>query len=490
MQSKWNQSKALFEKVLGMSDLNKAFLSSLSWYDEAKVHDSVKARTRQYLNGYVASPEERANVEIFDYPNYTEQNTFNYGHPSWSKFNLTPWLTGGLVDKNLVMDMNHFPAAIIAGQFSGFNLNAGNVALSLPAYFEQEDMHAYDAFASRHPVIYGNIQAQTDDVNIRNRNIIGEYNYDTSERKAVRFDFIQKHNSRMLGTVYNSGMYDTDVTTAIELKNPIITSTAFIARRIWEPFELIIPTTLKPTKEDWKDKSNWQMVEGYENSNTYALMDKLSVASSTVDVNGVMCYPVTVPLMYRPPKNAFDIACRMMNNTFSSRVVSPMGWFDYLCNDKPFLYTFHVADIAYLMYVYKKRKDMAATNYVAAPEYQESVYLYNPVTTPTITGGIYALAAADEKALLKEIGQAIGISPLLLKVEYITPKGNIQAKVSYSDEKMAIGIPMFAGSINICFDGKATIPPINVGVQSLKDQPNPSNMTDEELKSWLKNNRP
>jgi len=490
MQSKWNQSKAQIEKALGVSDLNKVFLSSFSWYDEGKVHESVKAQTRQYLDGYfynVSSTYDGMNY--YDYPNYTHSNVRLSGHPSWTRYARSPIGEGGLVDKNLTPDMNQFPAAIIAGQTSGLNINVGHVSVALPAYYEQENMHAYDVFASRHTVMFGDIAAKTDDVDIRNRNIIGEYTVAKEGKPAIRFDYLEKHN-RALNGYADAGAYDTDLTTAIELKNPVVTSTAFIARRIWEPFELIIPTKLKTGSHDWKDAKQWEMVEGYEDSNTYALMDKMEVGNTPVDVNGVMCYPVDVPLMYRPPKNAFDIACRMMNNTFSTRIVSPVGWFDFLCNDKPFMYTFHVADIAYLLNVYKKRKDINSRNYTAAANYQDSVYIYNPAQALVENGGKRTLSKEDEKQLLKEIGGAIGISPLLLKVVYTQLQGTAEAKVIYSDEKMGIGIPMFAGSINVSINGSVNVPPINVGVTAPKGNPNPSEMTEEELKAWLKANHP
>lgn len=488
-QSKWQQSRALFEKALGVSDLTKVHLSSFSWYDADMVEDNLSRFGAQYTGSYTkllntgifndaygAGPHKEDQIKV---PNaFSVQDRTGLGSTR-------------LLDKNIGTSLCMFPAAIIAGQTNTLLATSGNATAHLPAYFKQDDIHAYDVFSSRRPLIARVSEMQARSLHGYAR-VAHNHSVSTPDGTITQRD----------GGRYAVYANQVDVTNAFKLKNPMVTSTAFITRRLYEPFELIIPTRLKAGQTDWTKKENWVMVKGYENSNSYALMDQLVVTDERVKVNSTWCYKVTVPLMYRKPSNAFDLVNRLMGNDGFHQAAASLGWFDFLASDEPFLYSFHVADIGYLLY---HAKDVAVENHrsnsgpevkdyqvldlgTASTEPYAGVYLFKgEEALATDETGKQSLTKGDERALLKAIGKELGISPLLLKVIYTGDLGTHQAEIHYSDEKMGIGIPMFAGKIRVNITGKPSSPLYAVDNRNQTyGSLNPSLSTSSEIVQWYK----
>lgn len=492
-----------FSNVEGWAGSRGLYVSSLVWFNETLVGDAMAVGSNQYggipMTNLVNEKQKR-----IDYNYHETQPSYNYLPTRRNfKFGLGHVLDWGLnkrqttssviwADQNEVKDNftlshtfnnlypsnpNFFREELLPGESTtafelyqnkyetyshsldiseganypynpstDTNANAFNVMAYLPTYFEKTDPHAYDVFATR--------TWKRSEKNAWDTSTSG-IGYDIGYNNAN----FNATNS----TKYNTFRVPIDVTRNLELAAGIVTGTKFVAARLVEPFDMIIPTTILPDSSsydpedhdddyepvdedevsihvlDWRDPENWKMVEGYEENNTYALMDHISIDLRTVEVGQekVRCYPVTVPMMYRKPKQYMDISTRwtIPNPHTSSQSDRLMTWMDVLANGKPFLYTFHVVDIAYLLKVVQDSNQMT----------EGFTYVDKDNTMYWTTKEVGRISSEDANEVRRTIAAAIGLSPVLLEVF----NDGDDIIVSYTDKNVGMGIPFAAGSIRV-----------------------------------------
>lgn len=294
------------------------------------------------------------------------------------------------------------------GEFNTDNVHSANVMTYLPSYVKNDTLRVYS-------------------------------NYNTPMVRAINNN-IAKHFWTPPGYVRGGNdPHDViDMTTAFKMQNPMTQTTTAIATRVWEPTDLIIPTTLVEDG-NWENPEDWVKVEGYENTNTYALMKEMAIGSTPTYRQDVRCYPVSVPIMYRKPKHAFDLMVRLANPA-GGLLRGTIDMFDVLASDKPFIFTFYVADIAFLI----ENRALTAPELAARYDAKTNTF-YKPGVD--VSGG---LSEENSDALRVEIAELIGISPVMLKVDLTDGV----YRVHCTDEFVELGIPMFAGFINVEFGDK------------------------------------
>ena len=485
-QQKWLERRDQIAKVLGVSSMDKVYLSSFAWFDADAVYGSIRRNLRTY-EGWACLNDD---VNILGM-NRGIANAFVDG--STVKSHLTRCMTnngGGFIhDFNIAPELSNAPGLILTGQLNSFIHNASNVVGALPAYFDTEDTHAYDTYSTKRTVRINQITGIETRSARRWNSRTGQIEYtevDSNYPNIKTFGYYTNH----VGTTYES---QADFTLLHKFKNPMISGGALINKRVWEPIDMLIPTRLKDNTTDWTNKDNWVMVNGHEKESSYALMDQIQVEKDTVYVGDVRSFKVSVPVMWRKPKFSFDLSNRLGQKTRTYKDdapqhadASPFNWFDFLASDEPFSFTFHVADISNLLHHAEIEKEVVSDG--ITPSYDDTTRILKlKGITEAFTGD--NISDENKKLIRKKIAKWIGISPLLLRIDYVKGKPAYQAVVTYTDEVVGLGIPMFAGQIKV--DLKATesnpagIPAATVAntpVQGDLDASSP----EDELIAWYK----
>ena len=482
-QQKWLERREQLAKVLGVSSMDKVYLSSFAWFDADAVYDSVRRELNTY-KGWTCLIEDT---------NTLGMERGYYGSSGKVKSHMTRWLGSDddyiMTDFNIAPELSNAPGLILTGQLNSFIHNASNVVGALPAYFDTEDVHAYDTYSTKRTVRISQINGIETRSARRWNSRTGQIEYtevDSNYPNIKTFGYYANH----VGTTYES---QADFTLLHKFKNPMISGGALINKRVWEPIDMLIPTRLKDNTTDWTNKDNWLMVNGHEKESSYALMDQIQVEKDTVYVGDVRSFKVTVPVMWRKPKFSFDLSNRLGQKTRTYKDdapqhadASPFNWFDFLASDEPFSFTFHVADISNLLHHAEIEKEVVSDG--ITPSYDDTTRILKlKGMTETFAGD--NISDENKKLIRKKIAKWIGISPLLLRVDYVKGKPAYQAVVTYTDEVVGLGIPMFAGQIRV--DLKATesnpagIPAgtvANTPVQGELDASSP----EDELIAWYK----
>lgn len=481
-QQKWLERRDQIAKVLGVTSMDKVYLSSFAWFDADAVYESIRRNLRTYQGwSYLNTGTNILGMNHSDTPN------------SIVKSHMTRWL--GLQDSYIMTDFNiapelsNAPGLILTGQLNSFIHNASNVVGALPAYFDTEDVHAYDTYSTKRTVRISQITGIETRSARRWNSHTGQIEYtevDSNYPNIKTFGYYANH----VGTTYES---QADFTLLHKFKNPMISGGALINKRVWEPIDMLIPTRLKDNTSDWTNKDNWVMVNGHEKESSYALIDQIQVEKDTVYVGDVRSFKVSVPVMWRKPKFSFDLSNRLGQKTRTYKDdapqhadASPFNWFDFLASDEPFSFTFHVADISNLLDHAEIEKEVVSDG--ITPSYDDTTRILKlKGITEAFTGD--NISDENKKLIRKKIAKWIGISPLLLRIDYVKGKPAYQAVVTYTDEVVGLGIPMFAGQIKV--DLKATesnptgIPAATVAntpVQGELDASSP----EDELIAWYK----
>lgn len=482
-QQKWLERREQLAKVLGVSSMDKVYLSSFAWFDADAVYESVRREPTTYKGWTCLNTDT----------NILGMERGNYGAAGIVKSHMTRWLGYEddfiMSDFNIAPELSNAPGLILTGQLNSFIHNASNVVGALPAYFDTEDTHAYDAYSTKRNVRI----KQIDSIETRSAR---RWNSRTGQIEYTEVDS-NYPNIKSIGYYANHvdryGTSQADFTLLHKFKNPMISGGALINKRVWEPIDMLIPTRLKDNTSDWTNKDNWVLVNGHEKESSYALMDQIQVEKDTIYVGDVRSFKVTVPVMWRKPKFSFDLSNRLGQKTRTYKDdapqhadASPFNWFDFLASDEPFSFTFHVADISNLLHHAEIEKETVSDG--ITPSYDDTTRILKlKGITEAFTGD--NISDENKKLIRKKIAKWIGISPLLLRIDYVKGKPAYQALVTYTDEIVGLGIPMFAGQIKV--DLKATesnpagIPAAtiaNTPVQGDLDASSP----EDELIAWYK----
>lgn len=483
-QQKWLERREQLAKVLGVSSMDKVYLSSFAWFDADAVYDSVRRVPTTYKGWTCLNTDT----------NILGMERGNYGAAGIVKSHMTRWLGAEdddyiMSDFNIAPELSNAPGLILTGQLNSFIHNASNVVGALPAYFDTEDTHAYDAYSSKRNVRIGQINGIETRSARRWNSRTGQIEYtevDSNYPNIKTLGYYANHVDRY-------GPSQADFTLLHKFKNPMISGGALINKRVWEPIDMLIPTRLKDNTSDWTNKDNWVLVNGHEKESSYALMDQIQVEKDTVYVGDVRSFKVSVPVMWRKPKFSFDLSNRLGQKTRTYKDdapqhadASPFNWFDFLASDEPFSFTFHVADISNLLHHAEIEKEVVSDG--ITPSYDDTTRILKlKGMTEAFAGD--NISDENKKLIRKKIAKWIGISPLLLRIDYVKGKPAYQAVVTYTDEVVGLGIPMFAGQIKV--DLKATesnpagIPAATVAntpVQGELDASSP----EDELIAWYK----
>lgn len=482
-QQKWLERRDQIAKVLGVSSMDKVYLSSFAWFDANAIYETLSGK----LNTYEGWACLNSGTNILG-----KKHDYN-GEGSMVKSHLTRWLPYSnnniMTDFNIAPELSNAPGLILTGQLNSFIHNASNVVGALPAYFDTEDAHAYDAYSTKRTVRINQITGIETRSARRWNSRTGRIEYtevDSNYPNIKTFGYYTNH-------VSSGGESQADFTLLHKFKNPMISGGALINKRVWEPIDMLIPTRLKDNTTDWTNKDNWVMVNGHEKESSYALMDQIQVEKDTVYVGDVRSFKVTVPVMWRKPKFSFDLSNRLGQKTRTYKDdapqhadASPFNWFDFLASDEPFSFTFHVADISNLLHHAEIEKETVSDG--ITPSYDDTTRILKlKGIAEAFTGD--DISNENKKLIRKKIAKWIGISPLLLRIDYVKGKPAYQALVTYTDEIVGLGIPMFAGQIKV--DLKATesnpagIPAgtvANTPVQGDLDASSP----EDELIAWYK----
>lgn len=491
-QQKWLERRDQLAKVLGVSSMDKVYLSSFAWFDADVVYESIRRKNPTY-NGWTC---------LIDDTNILGMERGYYGKAGAVKSHLTRWLSHETVvrqygndtdsimsDFNIAPELSNAPGLILTGQLNSFIHNASNVVGALPAYFDTEDVHAYDTYSTKRTVRISQITGIETRSARRWNSRTGQIEYtevDSNYPNIKTFGYYVNH----VGTTYES---QADFTLLHKFKNPMISGGALINKRVWEPIDMLIPTRLKDNTTDWTNKDNWVLVNGHEKESSYALMDQIQVEKDTVYVGDVRSFKVTVPVMWRKPKFSFDLSNRLGQKTRTYKDdapqhadASPFNWFDFLASDEPFSFTFHVADISNLLYHAEIEKEVVSDG--ITPSYDDTTRILKlKGMTEAFTGD--NISDENKKLIRKKIAKWIGISPLLLRVDYVKGKPAYQAVVTYTDEVVGLGIPMFAGQIRV--DLKATESnPAGIAAGTVANTPVQGDLDasspEDELIAWYK----
>lgn len=481
-QQKWLERRDQLAKVLGVTSMDKVYLSSFAWFDADVVYDTV----RRKLSTYEGWGSLNDDVNILGMDRERPKTAIVKSH-------LTRWLdyenNTPMHDFNIAPELSNAPGLILTGQLNSFIYNASNVVGALPAYFDTEDTHAYDTYSTKRTVRINQITGIETRSARRWNSRTGQIEYtevDSNYPNIKTFGYYTNH-------VSSGGESQADFTLLHKFKNPMISGGALINKRVWEPIDMLIPTRLKDNTTDWTNKDNWVMVNGHEKESSYALMDQIQVEKDTVYVGDVRSFKVTVPVMWRKPKFSFDLSNRLGQKTRTYKDdapqhadASPFNWFDFLASDEPFSFTFHVADISNLLHHAEIEKEVVSDGII--PSYDDTTRILKlKGMTEAFAGD--NISDENKKLIRKKIAKWIGISPLLLRIDYVKGKPAYQAVVTYTDEVVGLGIPMFAGQIKV--DLKATesnpagIPAATVAntpVQGDLDVSSP----EDELIAWYK----
>ena len=481
-QQKWLERREQLAKVLGVSSMDKVYLSSFAWFDADVVYDSVRRNLRTYA-GWTC---------LNDDTNILGMNRSNL-NSGIVKSHLTRWLNTRvnhiMTDFNIAPELSNAPGLILTGQLNSFIHNASNVVGALPAYFDTEDAHAYDAYSTKRTVRISQITGIETRSARRWNSRTGQIEYtevDSNYPNIKTFGYYTNH----VGTTYES---QADFTLLHKFKNPMISGGALINKRVWEPIDMLIPTRLKDNTSDWTNKDNWVLVNGHEKESSYALMDQIQVEKDTVYVGDVRSFKVSVPVMWRKPKFSFDLSNRLGQKTRTYKDdapqhadASPFNWFDFLASDEPFSFTFHVADISNLLHHAEIEKEVVSDG--ITPSYDDTNRILKlKGMTETFAGD--NISDENKKLIRKKIAKWIGISPLLLRIDYVKGKPAYQAVVTYTDEVVGLGIPMFAGQIKV--DLKATQSnPAGIAAATVANTPVQGDLDasspEDELIAWYK----
>lgn len=482
-QQKWLERREQLAKVLGVTSMDKVYLSSFAWFDANAVYESIRRKLNTY-EGWTCLN--------------TDTNILGMKHDSsgWYasvKSHMTRWLPYSvnniMTDFNIAPELSNAPGLILTGQLNSFIHNASNVVGALPAYFDTEDTHAYDAYSTKRTVRISQITGIETRSARRWNSRTGQIEYtevDSNYPNIKTFGYYANH----VGTTYES---QADFTLLHKFKNPMISGGALINKRVWEPIDMLIPTRLKDNTSDWTNKDNWVMVNGHEKESSYALMDQIQVEKDTVYVGDVRSFKVTVPVMWRKPKFSFDLSNRLGQKTRTYKDdapqhadASPFNWFDFLASDEPFSFTFHVADISNLLHHAEIEKEVVSDG--ITPSYDDTTRILKlKGMTEAFAGD--NISDENKKLIRKKIAKWIGISPLLLRIDYVKGKPAYQAVVTYTDEVVGLGIPMFAGQIKVDLKATESNPAgivagtvANTPVQGDLDASSP----EDELIAWYK----
>ena len=481
-QQKWLERRGQLAKVLGVSNMDKVYLSSFAWFDADAVYDAVRRVPTTYKGWTCLNTDT----------NILGMERGDYGAAGIVKSHMTRWLGSEddfiMSDFNIAPELSNAPGLILTGQLNSFIHNASNVVGALPAYFDTEDTHAYDTYSTKR-----NVRISQGDIETRSarrwNSRTGQIEYtevDSNYPNIKTFGYYTNHVDRSCPS-------QADFTLLHKFKNPMISGGALINKRVWEPIDMLIPTRLKDNTTDWTNKDNWVLINGHEKESSYALMDQIQVEKDTVYVGDVRSFKVTVPVMWRKPKFSFDLSNRLGQKTRTYKDdapqhadASPFNWFDFLASDEPFSFTFHVADISNLLHHAEIEKEVVSDG--ITPSYDDTTRILKlKGMTEAFAGD--NISDENKKLIRKKIAKWIGISPLLLRVDYVKGKPAYQAVVTYTDEVVGLGIPMFAGQIKV--DLKATesnpagIPAgtvANTPVQGELDAASP----EDELIAWYK----
>lgn len=481
-QQKWLERREQLAKVLGVSSMDKVYLSSFAWFDADAVYNTI----RRNQPVYAGWGSENTGANILGMNREDSKTAIVKSH-------LTRWLNHDnntpMHDFNIALELSNAPGLILTGQLNSFIHNASNVVGALPAYFDTEDVHAYDAYSTKRTVRISQITGIETRSARRWNSRTGQIEYtevDSNYPNIKTFGYYANH----VGTTYES---QADFTLLHKFKNPMISGGALINKRVWEPIDMLIPTRLKVNTSDWTNKDNWVMVNGHEKESSYALIDQIQVEKDTVYVGDVRSFKVSVPVMWRKPKFSFDLSNRLGQKTRTYKDdapqhadASPFNWFDFLASDEPFSFTFHVADISNLLHHAEIEKEVVSDG--ITPAYDDTTRILK------LKGMTEAFAGDDisdenKKLIRKKIAKWIGISPLLLRVDYVKGKPAYQAVVTYTDEVVGLGIPMFAGQIRVYLKATESNPAgipaatiANTPVQGDLDAASP----EDELIAWYK----
>lgn len=481
-QQKWLERRDQIAKVLGVSSMDKVYLSSFAWFDADAVYNSIHRNLRTY-EGW-ACLNDGANILGMKH-----NNTYSGVVKSHLTRCITNNGTAFMHDFNIAPELSNAPGLILTGQLNSFIHNASNVVGALPAYFDTEDTHAYDAYSTKRTVRISQITGIETRSARRWNSRTGQIEYtevDSNYPNIKTFGYYANH----VGTTYES---QADFTLLHKFKNPMISGGALINKRVWEPIDMLIPTRLKDNTSDWTNKDNWVMVNGHEKESSYALMDQIQVEKDTVYVGDVRSFKVTVPVMWRKPKFSFDLSNRLGQKTRTYKDdapqhadASPFNWFDFLASDEPFSFTFHVADISNLLHHAEIEKEVVSDG--ITPSYDDTTRILKlKGMTEAFTGD--NISDENKKLIRKKIAKWIGISPLLLRIDYVKGKPAYQAVVTYTDEVVGLGIPMFAGQIKV--DLKATESnPAGIAAATVANTPVQGDLDasspEDELIAWYK----
>lgn len=508
-QNKWLEDRKAIRELLKVDDLERVFLSSYVWYDEKSVSESLKRRDSYYFGARSIMFRSRSTEVFLD--NRFSSSDLNY-YPFNTRLNRATTLlrtyqdmykhtiqqvmdgdervennylshvngsygtlTEGMIDFDIKPELTKAPGLIMTGQLNSFLYDANNLAGTLPAYFKATDPLSYTYFSALRWVgynyNYSNVTTNRREYMKHPRTGESTYVNLYPDSTALFWDNMGYGN-----TYVNY----TDMSTMFKHQTPMFTGSALINKRIWEPVDMLIPTKLKDEATDWSNPENWVMMAGHEEQSSYALMDQITVNEHPIQLGKVRAYPVTVPVMIRPPKEAYDLSnrvCLLNRDPRKGRPhhvdASPFNWFDFLASPEPFLYEFHVADISSLLAVAAKN-DPSIT-------YVDDNRLLTYTPTEALSDG--RLTKVDEDTLKKTVGNQLGITPLFLVLTYIPGKEGYQAVLSYSDEKVKLGIPMFAGEIYVNYKKEASLGKLTMGSVVVNGR-DTTNMTEEELIAW------
>lgn len=481
-QQKWLERRDQLAKVLGVSSMDKVYLSSFAWFDADAVYNAIRRNLHTY-SGWTCLNND---VNVLGMNINNDKSVLVKSH-------LTRWVgyqnDSIMPDFNIAPELSNAPGLILTGQLNSFIHNASNVVGALPAYFDTEDVHAYDTYSTKRTVRISQITGIETRSARRWNSRTGQIEYtevDSNYPNIKTFGYYANH----VGTTYES---QADFTLLHKFKNPMISGGALINKRVWEPIDMLIPTRLKDNTSDWTNKDNWVLVNGHEKESSYALMDQIQVEKDTVYVGDVRSFKVSVPVMWRKPKFSFDLSNRLGQKTRTYKDdapqhadASPFNWFDFLASDEPFSFTFHVADISNLLHHAEIEKEVVSDG--ITPSYDDTTRILKlKGITEAFTGD--NISDENKKLIRKKIAKWIGISPLLLRIDYVKGKPAYQAVVTYTDEVVGLGIPMFAGQIKV--DLKATESnPAGIPAATVANTPVQGDLDassdEDELIAWYK----